>query len=59
MYYNGSKILKVKGQKKMKGFEKLRMTRQMEKYKKNMEKMKTTKINKSCYLDILTRSIQR
>ena len=61
LYYYDRKILKAKRgpKKKIRSFEKLRIKRQVAQYKKSKEKVNATKIKRSCYLQMSTRSIQR
>lgn len=59
-YYDRKTLKKKRGPKfKLSSFEKLRIKRQVAQYKKSNEKVNASKIKKSCYLRISTRSIQR
>ena len=60
LYYYDRRILKAKrGPKKIRSFEKLRIKRRVAQYKKSKEKVNATKIKRSRYLQMSTRSIQR
>lgn len=61
MYYYERKLIKKKRGPhfKLSSYHKLRIKRQLALFKKNEEKINSSKIKKSCYLEISTRSIQR